>query len=118
MNPTIKTSHGQAGVGKITTKDNSKYSKCEYYLTNFKIEKNMFQRKVNIGIDPNENKHLYDITKIKRIDQNHSTSAKAFTTSLVNSRGNANTLQSGTNIASATDNIPQSNTKVNSDTSS
>ena len=48
-------------------------------------------------------KTLYDITNIKRIDQNRSTSANAFTTSLVNS------------VAS---NIPQANNNVNSDTSS
>lgn len=65
LDPTIKTSYGQAVAGKITTKDNSKYSKYEYYLTNFKIE-NMFQCKVNIGIDPNENKHLYEVNKIKK----------------------------------------------------
>ncbi len=53
-------------------------------------------------------------TKIKRIDQNRSTSAKAFTTSLVNPRSNANTLQSDTNITSTANNVPQSNTKVNS----
>ena len=33
-------------------------------------------------------KTLYDITNIKRIDQNRSTSANAFTTSLVNSINN------------------------------
>ena len=43
-------------------------------------------------------KTLYDITNIKRIDQNRGTSANAFSTSLVNS---------------STDNVPQSDTNVN-----
>lgn len=74
----------------------------DYYETIFKVGDNLFTGLINIG-KSGKKKTLYDITKIKRIDQNRSTSAKAFTTSLVNS---------------TTDNIPQSNTKVNSDTSS
>lgn len=74
----------------------------DYYETVFKVGDNLFTGLINIG-KSGKKKTLYDITKIKRIDQNRSTSAKAFTTSLVNS---------------TTDNIPQSNTKVNSDTSS
>ena len=74
----------------------------DYYKTVFKVGDNVFTGLINIGKSGNK-KTLYDITKIKRIDQNRSTSASAFTTSLVNS---------------TKDNISQSDTKVKSNTSS
>ncbi len=74
----------------------------DYYKTVFKVGDNVFTGLINIGKSGNK-KTLYDITKIKRIDQNRSTSANAFTTSLVNS---------------TKDNISQSDTKVKSNTSS
>lgn len=74
----------------------------DYYETTFKVGDNLFNGLVNIAKSENK-KTLYDITNIKRIDQNRSTSANAFTTSLVNSVVN---------------NISQSNSNVNSDTSS
>ena len=74
----------------------------DYYETTFKVGDNLFNGLVNIAKSENK-KTLYDITNIKRIDQNRSISANAFTTSLVNSVVN---------------NIPQSNSNVNSDTSS
>lgn len=74
----------------------------DYYETTFKVGDNLFTGLVNIGKSDNK-KTLYDITNIKRIDQNRSTSANAFTTSLVNSVAN---------------NIPQSDNNVNSGTSS
>ena len=43
---------------------------------------------IKIGKQNCNKKTLYDITNIKRIDQNRSTSANAFTTSLVNSTVN------------------------------
>lgn len=74
----------------------------DYYETTFKVGDNLFNGLVNIAKSENK-KTLYDITNIKRIDQNRSTSANAFTTSLVNSVAN---------------NIPQSDNNVNSGTSS
>ena len=74
----------------------------DYYETTFKVGDNLFTGLVNIGKSGNK-KTLYDITNIKRIDQNRSTSANAFSTSLVNS---------------STGNISQSNNNVKSDTSS
>ena len=74
----------------------------DYYETTFKVGDNLFTGLVNIGKNGNK-KTLYDITNIKRIDQNRGTSANAFSTSLVNS---------------STDNISQSNNNVKSDTSS
>lgn len=74
----------------------------DYYETTFKVGDNLFNGLVNIAKSENK-KMLYDITNIKRIDQNRSTSANAFTTSLVNSVAN---------------NIPQSDNNVNSSTSS
>ena len=74
----------------------------DYYETTFKVGDNLFNGLVNIAKSENK-KTLYDITNIKRIDQNRSTSANAFTTSLVNSVVN---------------NIPQSDNNVNSGTSS
>ena len=56
----------------------------DYYETTFKVGDNLFTGLVNIAKSGNK-KTLYDITNIKRIDQNRSTSANAFTTSLVNS---------------------------------
>ena len=74
----------------------------DYYETTFKVGDNLFNGLVNIAKSENK-KTLYDITNIKRIDQNRSTSANAFTTSLVNSVAN---------------NIPQSDNNVNSGASS
>ena len=73
----------------------------DYYETTFKVGDNLFNGLVNIAKSENK-KTLYDITNIKRIDQNRSTSANAFTTSLVNSVVN---------------NIPQSSNNVNSTSS-
>ncbi len=73
----------------------------DYYETTFKVGDNLFNGLVNIAKSENK-KTLYDITNIKRIDQNRSTSANAFTTSLVNSVAN---------------NIPQSSNNVNSTSS-
>lgn len=73
----------------------------DYYETTFKVGDNLFTGLVNIGKNGNK-KTLYDITNIKRIDQNRGTSANAFSTSLVNSVEN---------------NISQSDTNVNRDTS-
>lgn len=72
----------------------------DYYETTFKVGDNLFTGLVNIGKSDNK-KTLYDITNIKRIDQNRSTSANAFTTSLVNSVAN-NIPQSGNNVNSGT----------------
>ena len=69
----------------------------DYYETTFKVGDNLFKGLVNIGKNGNK-KTLYDITNIKRIDQNRGTSANAFSTSLVNS---------------SIGNVPQSNTNVN-----
>lgn len=69
----------------------------DYYETTFKVGDNLFTGLVNIGKNGNK-KTLYDITNIKRIDQNRGTSANAFSTSLVNS---------------SIGNVPQSNTNVN-----
>ena len=69
----------------------------DYYETTFKVGDNLFTGLVNIGKNGNK-KTLYDITNIKRIDQNRGTSANAFSTSLVNS---------------SMGNVPQSNTNVN-----
>lgn len=69
----------------------------DYYETTFKVGDNLFTGLVNIGKIGNK-KTLYDITNIKRIDQNRGTSANAFSTSLVNS---------------SIDNVPQSDTNVN-----
>ena len=66
----------------------------------FKVGDNTFSGLVNIGKSGNK-KTLYDITNIKRISQNRSTSANAFTTSLANPDNN-NISQSDTNVKSNT----------------
>lgn len=73
----------------------------DYYETIFKVGDNTFTGLINIAKSGNK-KTLYDITNIKRISQNRSTSASAFSTSLANSLKN---------------NIPQFNANVNSDIS-
>ena len=72
----------------------------DYYETMFKVGDNTFSGLVNIGKSGNK-KTLYDITNIKRISQNRSTSANAFTTSLANPDNN-NISQSDTNVKSNT----------------
>lgn len=59
----------------------------DYYETTFDVGNNLFKGLVNIAKSGNK-KTLYDITKIKRIGQNRSTSANAFSTSLANSLNN------------------------------
>lgn len=59
----------------------------DYYETTFDVGNNLFKGLINIAKSGNK-KTLYDITKIKRIGQNRSTSANAFSTSLANSLNN------------------------------
>ena len=68
----------------------------DYYKTQFEIDGNTFEGLVNIAKSGNK-KTLYDITNIKRINQNHSTSAKAFSTSLVNSNNSITLSQDNVN---------------------
>lgn len=89
-----------------SSKDDGRHSFAkdgwDYYKTVFKVGDNVFTGLVNIGKFGNK-KTLYDITNIKRISQNRSTSANAFSTSLANS---------------IDDNISQNNESVKSDISS
>lgn len=72
----------------------------DYYETIFNVDGKMFKGLINIGKSGNK-KTLYDITQIKRISQNRSTSANAFTTSLANSTTN-NISDSKQNVKSDT----------------
>lgn len=56
----------------------------DYYKTTFEVNGIKFEGLINIAKDGNK-KTFYDVTKIKRISQNRSTSANAFSTSLTNS---------------------------------
>lgn len=47
-------------------KPNAKYKSWEYYKFNFLINNKSFEGLINIGIDSNDNKHFYEINKIKR----------------------------------------------------
>ena len=83
----------------LPTKESTKYSKWEYYKINFKINDQIFTGKVNIGVDTGGRKHFYEVNNIKKasgisgISPNYPTGFSA-------------------------NNIPQSNSNVNSDTSS
>lgn len=86
----------------------------DYYKTTFVVDNKVFDGLINIAKSGNK-KTLYDITNIKRISQNRSTSAKAFSTSLANSSVN-NVSQSNNNVKSNTSNkqyasISKNNTK-------
>lgn len=83
----------------------------DYYETTFKVGDNLFTGLVNVAKSENK-KTLYDITNIKRIDQNRSTSANAFTTSLVNSVAD-NISQSNNNVKSNI--LPINNNMQNSE---
>jgi hypothetical protein len=50
----------------LPIKDNSKYGKWEYYKIQFKLGNETFEGLVNIGIDSNNNKHLYEVNNIKK----------------------------------------------------
>lgn len=56
----------------------------DYYKTIFEVNGERFEGIINIAKSGNK-KTLYDITKIKRINQNRSASAEAFSTSLIDS---------------------------------
>lgn len=89
------------------TKDNSKYSRWEYYLTNFKIGENTFQGKVNIGIDSNGNKHLYEVNEIKKTSGISETSLN-WPTGL--SESNISQLNKNVNSDISNNNISNNNT--------
>lgn len=72
----------------------------DYYKTTFVVDNKVFDGLINIAKSGNK-KTLYDITNIKRISQNRSTSANAFSTSLANSSAN-NVSQSNNNVKSNT----------------
>lgn len=71
----------------------------DYYKTVFEVNGIKFEGLLNIA-KSGEKRTLYDITKIKRINQNRSTSANAFSTSLVDSNNS----------------VAQNKTKVNNNT--
>lgn len=71
----------------------------DYYKTIFDVNGTKFEEIINIAKDGNK-KTFYDITQIKRISQNRSTSDKSFSTSLTN----------------FTNSIPQSKEKGNTTT--
>ena len=48
------------------SKENSKYKTWEYYQFNFKLDNQYFTGVVNIGVDSNNNKHFYEVNKIKK----------------------------------------------------
>ena len=50
----------------LPTKSNTKYPNWEYYKIQFKLGNKTFEGKVNIGIDNNGNKHLYEVNNIKK----------------------------------------------------
>ena len=50
----------------LPTKENTKYSKWEYYKINFKINNQTFTEKVNIGVDADGKKHFYEVNNIKK----------------------------------------------------
>lgn len=72
----------------------------DYYKTVFEVDGIKFEGLINIAKSGNK-RTLYDITKIKRISQNYSTSAKAFSVLLTNSNNS---------IASQTKNVNNTNT--------
>ena len=48
------------------TKDSSKYPEYEYYGFNFKLSDQWFSGILNIGVDSNGQRHLYEINKIRQ----------------------------------------------------
>lgn len=73
---------------QYSSKDDGRHSFAkdgwDYYKTVFEVNEVKFEGLINIAKDGNK-KTFYDVTKIKRISQNRSTSANAFSTSLTNS---------------------------------
>lgn len=68
----------------LPSKDNSKYKKWEYYKFKFELDGKIFEGTINIGIDSNENKHFYEINKIKEVNDILGTSLNRSSTSLTN----------------------------------
>lgn len=73
---------------QYSSKDDGRHSFAkdgwDYYKTVFEVNGIKFEGLINVAKDGNK-KTFYDVTKIKRISQNRSTSANAFSTSLTNS---------------------------------
>lgn len=73
---------------QYSSKDDGRHSFAkdgwDYYKTVLEVNGVKFEGLINIAKDGNK-KTFYDVTKIKRISQNRSTSANAFSTSLTNS---------------------------------
>lgn len=67
----------------LPTKNDSKYKNWEYYTVNFELGGKMFEGTINIGIDSNQNKHFYEINKIREVSDISGTSLNRSETSLV-----------------------------------
>lgn len=67
----------------LPTKNNSKYKNWEYYKFDFELGGKMFEGTINIGIDSNQNKHFYEINKIREVADISGTSLNRSTTSLI-----------------------------------
>lgn len=65
------------------SKSDSKYKNWEYYKVKFEINGKMFEGLINIGLDSNNNKHFYEINKIREIDDISRTSLNGSSTSLL-----------------------------------
>jgi len=68
----------------------------DYYKTVFEVNGVNFEGLINVAKDGNK-RIFYDVTKIKRISQNRSTSANAFSTSLTNSNNSIPPIKNGVN---------------------
>lgn len=85
---------------QYSSKDDGRHSFAkdgwDYYKTVFEVNGVKFEGLINVAKDGNK-KTFYDVTKIKRISQNRSTSANAFSTSLTNSNNSIASIKDDVN---------------------
>lgn len=107
---------------QYSSKDDGRHSFAkdgwDYYKTVFEVNGVKFEGLINIAKDGNK-KTFYDVTKIKRISQNRSTSANAFSTSLTNSNNSIAPIKDDVNTTKysmqESENNVSNTVKINND---
>lgn len=100
---------------QYSSKDDGRHSFAkdgwDYYKTVFEVNGVKFEGLINIAKDGNK-KTFYDVTKIKRISQNRSTSANAFSTSLTNSNNSIAPIKDDVNTTKYSMQESENNTQL------
>ena len=93
-------------------KENATYDNYEYYKFNFKLNNQMFEGLLNIGIDKDNNKHFYEVNKIKKVEGISSVSTNSPSTNNNNVPQNVQNVNGTYNNMSLAEQLEQQGTKI------